>query len=1442
MGRRHRRAVTGLIGLCAPPTASASPPMLLTSAAALALVAATLQGYHVFAAEPATHADCASRVPAAEMVRGKGAFLSGCVTLSETTYLGGCWTQPDNTDTVGCQTCNIQEEAFSEAVFPVMFPEELDPCPSALDYTALYKKQYGPLSVVTAASLTSTGCPEGWLYLEATGHCYLKSRNTAKAADQADAVSKCKAEGAWVIAINSEEENEFLLRNLLFTGFFGETYTGMVKDTPTAEWTWPEESSQTAFNCLSDYSDWLEGPEEGCKSTYNGGADGSCMEIFPYEPKGWNPFSCIVGKHFVCEMPAIAGGTVVATPAPEPNVDATAAPTPATAAPTVKATPAPTNAPSPAPTVEVEISTTPEPLIVTTPVPAGERELSPTAPPTSSSAPTVKVSSTSETMSTMSSSSSSLWAGGNLFSITKRLIWVDATYSLYLREGDVETAVVTDKTKDGLGTATDSYELKDGCYRLAVTSTGDPTALTWSVTGGDPYGSTAPSGEGLDGGLYTVGGGVCGIGECQSSCLSDLFRGDDAEILASGTCDGHSALIAGACSDLCPEDDEGGLKQKCVQAGCTPDVACGVNIGGGDDLRTEYRVEVSALVEVPVTTSSGGGGGDGAGDAGEEFEMAVGSWLGVDPGDLSVTAVDGVDVQAEEYAPARRGLWGIVLRGEGKSSARADNTRGLQTDSFSEATFTRYKASVKPANLTMAEATSLQEATAAEGSAEGLQGWLRESGSSWREASVASVEGGVVEFFVVSSTSGADGDKVAGDMDGDNGGAFDNPLLIGGIAAAAVVVAALLVMMCRSRSKKKQRKPARRGSQGPLTQDFEGGGGGAGFELSDSRQPKRGRVGGEEIMPLYKDDQNHRFNGSRSNGSSRHTSLTGKAATVVDAASVVMEDPSSPEGGTVFIPVDLGDAEAVGGSGSGAAKAMSAATIAHQHRQQQRQRQHQQLQQQAPGGGGGCGGGGGRSWSYGEVSDADGGGSGGIERVHGSGSGGIDRASSPPGSSGSSPEGSRHSRQSSSDAASTASMSLRAQESVTGAGGRGTSAPQHKKAPSSKLGFNGVEVKDASTLDTKRPSVRGPSGALASLGFARGHSLDFEEEGDGGGGKGYRGEGSGSLYDGGSEAGSRYNEGGESGSAGRAEAFVAMTQQQAAEARIRELKDRQGGDADPVVTLKARDMLMKSPAPFSPGTDWDLAAGIAPSPGGDDTFQEDGPSGRRRFFMVNPSSGVVHDRNLSTARRASRRRGEEARGRAAGAEVGDASRLPTAAADRSFRPPVSRSRSIGRQGGEKEQKGRRGGSSSASRRSGTPARTGIRGSREGGSRGVAAGQERGQGLGPAADSDCDSAGAAEQETLMMAASGSGGAGVGAGAGAPRTPRACEDSDGGSRFYGSSGDERHPTPGAGGGPHGMPAPSPLTMVHHRRRREGGPDSAKERAAGRKDLLLKYGAYV
>lgn len=57
---------------------------------------------------------------------------------------------------------------------------------------------------VTAESLTSTACPDGWLYFAETEHCYFKSPNPAKAENEVDAEEKCIAEDGWLIAIESE--------------------------------------------------------------------------------------------------------------------------------------------------------------------------------------------------------------------------------------------------------------------------------------------------------------------------------------------------------------------------------------------------------------------------------------------------------------------------------------------------------------------------------------------------------------------------------------------------------------------------------------------------------------------------------------------------------------------------------------------------------------------------------------------------------------------------------------------------------------------------------------------------------------------------------------------------------------------------------------------------------------------------------------------------------------------------------------------------------------------------------------------------------------------------------------------------------------------------------------------------------------------------------------
>jgi len=69
--------------------------------------------------------------------------------------------------------------------------------------------------------------------------------------------------------------------------------------------------------------------------------------------------------------------------------------------------------------------------------------------------------------------------------------------------------------------------------------------------------------------------------------------------------------------------------QKCVQAGCSAETACGVDVEGGDDLGTNYEVHIVALVETPGSAAASG---DGNGD----FETAVAMWLVVEPADVEV--------------------------------------------------------------------------------------------------------------------------------------------------------------------------------------------------------------------------------------------------------------------------------------------------------------------------------------------------------------------------------------------------------------------------------------------------------------------------------------------------------------------------------------------------------------------------------------------------------------------------------------------------------------------------------------------------------------------------------------------------------------------------------------------------------------------------------------
>lgn len=73
-------------------------------------------------------------------------------------------------------------------------------------------------------------------------------------------------------------ENLFLVHNLLWIGFFGETYTGLVKISESAEWEWPAEAGNDDYSCLDDFSDWIDGPAEGCSASFGASEEGtSCM-------------------------------------------------------------------------------------------------------------------------------------------------------------------------------------------------------------------------------------------------------------------------------------------------------------------------------------------------------------------------------------------------------------------------------------------------------------------------------------------------------------------------------------------------------------------------------------------------------------------------------------------------------------------------------------------------------------------------------------------------------------------------------------------------------------------------------------------------------------------------------------------------------------------------------------------------------------------------------------------------------------------------------------------------------------------------------------------------------------------------------------------------------------------------------------------------------------
>ncbi|KAF6260836.1 hypothetical protein COO60DRAFT_1459418 [Scenedesmus sp. NREL 46B-D3] len=203
-------------------------------------------------------------------------------------------------------------------------------CP-ALHYEAAFSLANVSLAqalVPVTTYLNPAKCPfspSGWLYNPANNRCYYKSSyDRGISAGITDAINRCFTlhAGASILNIADAQEEEFVRLNLLYAGFFGETYTSCICPSatarglqlPQAAWARPE-------SVATDYHNFNE-PGRGF-DYYE--SEVVCMEILPNKPKYYNPFSCAVLKQYICERSVAQPGETFG-PGPTPQLPCTGPP------------------------------------------------------------------------------------------------------------------------------------------------------------------------------------------------------------------------------------------------------------------------------------------------------------------------------------------------------------------------------------------------------------------------------------------------------------------------------------------------------------------------------------------------------------------------------------------------------------------------------------------------------------------------------------------------------------------------------------------------------------------------------------------------------------------------------------------------------------------------------------------------------------------------------------------------------------------------------------------------------------------------------------------------------------------------------------------------------------------------------------------------------------
>ncbi|CAM9477075.1 unnamed protein product [Chrysoparadoxa australica] len=286
---------------------------------------------------PATsHDDCMALLPDDDIRFGKAAVLTGC------DFVSGCFS-PFSEFEAGCQTCVWEEDSIAGGYHAKGNLEMCMDLIPGVDIAGLVERRLPGVVAVKEAAVTSAAiCDPGlatlkvleknyrytWFYDAASNTCYHKGYMDGIEA----AVAHCAVVGASLYTPSSAEEERFVTGTMLWKGFLGEAYTGIMRDDRGGGGDYGWSSLQLNVNRRNevplpplaanvDLSDWIDQglftmdpipPYQytnfpgGKPYNYKKNGERLCVEVEEYTEdtfgkKKWNPVACDLAHAFICE-------------------------------------------------------------------------------------------------------------------------------------------------------------------------------------------------------------------------------------------------------------------------------------------------------------------------------------------------------------------------------------------------------------------------------------------------------------------------------------------------------------------------------------------------------------------------------------------------------------------------------------------------------------------------------------------------------------------------------------------------------------------------------------------------------------------------------------------------------------------------------------------------------------------------------------------------------------------------------------------------------------------------------------------------------------------------------------------------------------------------------------------------------------------------------------